>query len=122
MKKVEKISLLVLGGIGGFVGSLIILLLGMGERIDEPFLAYWFVGQSSFFAFVIIGSFVCIGSLVAYIYSVLVKEEDTVRAQEINKSTNEFVSLITHQMRAPLSFISYSKPCHMRNLSLLLNY
>lgn len=109
MKSLETISLFVLGGVGGFIGALTILLLGMGEKIHEPFIAHWFVRQSPFFGLLIIISFVCIGFLIAYVHSeLIVKEKEIERLESINKTTNEFVTLITHQMRAPLSFISFS--------------
>ena len=109
MKNLEIVSLLVLGGISGFIGALIILLIGMGENIHEQFFSYWFVRQSAFSALMIIISFVCIGFLVAYIRGELIaKGKEIARLQDINKTTNEFVSIITHQMRSPLSFISFS--------------
>lgn len=98
----DTVFAIILGGVIGFVGALTVLLLEMGDRIHEPFLLYWFAFQSPVHPLTVIISSITIGCLVAYI-----KDQSALKQKE-SETLNEFISMITHQMRAPLSSAVFS--------------
>lgn len=104
----EEAIAIFLGGLIGFVASLIVLLLAMGSKLQEPFVVYWLNDQSSTFAFIVITSFVTIGCLVAYMKNQLTqKEKEVVTLKETIQDLNEFIAVVIHQMRTPLSSARY---------------
>lgn len=104
----ETVFAIILGGVIGFIGALIVLLLEMGDKMQEPFLLYWFTFQSPVYALKVIISSITIGCLVFYI-----KDQFALKQKE-SATLNEFISMITHQMRAPLSSVVFSIDMFLR--------
>ena len=104
----DTIFKLLLGGLIGFVVSLITLLFE-SENSGDFFSYHWFVLHPPGHAILIMGSAIVAGVLGGYAKEQLVKYGEQIRKlEELRRTNNEFVSLVTHQMRTPISGLIYT--------------